>query len=414
MWIGGCLSRGRLTGAPNRNTVETEAEHGQELWQSNECRLRPEVVTWARERLGYTLDALAVKRKDFKKIAEWESGESRPTYRQLESLAKQLSVPVAIFFFPEPPDVPNIEETFRTLTAAQFAEIPPRIRKLMYKARAFQIGLAELNDGWNPARHIATRDLRISVQDPVSFSARQVRNFLGVSLGDQFKWPNASAALQAWRAAFYNVGITVFKDAFRESGYGGFSLFDEEFPIIYVNNSNAITRQTYTLFHELAHLLLHTSGIDREGAFLQPFPPNKHRIEKTCVCLASAILVPDEALNEEIPAGKADKSKAEDLASKFSVSREVIFRRLRDRGLVTDLEFIDAKREWDSQFARHSGGVGGNYFRTKIAYLGKEYITLAFKRFYQDRIDEEELADYLAIKPKHIDQLEDTLFEVSR
>lgn len=380
---------------------------------SERMPVTPEVITWARERLGYPLEALTHKRPEFKKIADWESGDSKPTYRQLESLAKILSVPVAIFFFPEPPDVPGIEETFRTLSTEQFAEIPPRIRVLLHKARAFQIGLEELNDGRNPARKIVTRDLSFSVNDPVSMIARQVREFLGVSLADQFRWPDSGTALKAWRTTFYDVGVTVFKDAFREKGYGGFSLYDEEFPIIYVNNSNARARQIFALFHELAHLLLHTSGIDRDAAFRQPFPADNHRIEKTCACLASAILVPEEALNEDIPACAADKSLAEDLASKFCVSREVIFRRFRDRGLVTDLEFKDAKQEWDSQLTRDVGG-GGNFYHTKIANLGEEYITLAFRRFYQDRIDEEELADYLAIKQKNIDRLEDTLFEVSR
>lgn len=376
--------------------------------------ITPEVVTWARERLGYSPEALAQKRPELKKIAEWETGESRPTYRQLESLARELWVPVAIFFFPEPPDLPRIEETFRTLSAEQFAEIPPRIRILLHRARAFQIGLGELNDGRNPARQIVTRDLSLNVNDSVPFIARQVREFLGVSLADQYNWPDASTALKAWRTTFYSFGVTVFKDAFRERGYGGFSLYDDEFPIIYVNNSNSRARQIFTLFRELAHLLFHTSGIDRDEAFRQPFPADQHRIEHICDCLALAILVPDEDLSEEIRACAPDKSLAEELSCKFCVSRELIFRRFLDHGLVTDQEFIDAKQEWDSQPARAKGGVGGNYYRTKIAYLGEEYITLAFKRFYQDRIDEEELADYLAIKPKHLDQLEDTLFEVSR
>ena len=376
--------------------------------------ITPEVVTWARERLGYTLDALAEKRKDFKKIAEWETGVSRPTYRQLELLAKQLSVPVAIFFFPEPPDVPKIEETFRTLTAGQFAELPPRIRKLLHKARAFQLGLAELNDGRNPARKMVTRDVKICVDDSVTTMAQRVRDYLGVSLSDQFKWPDVHIALKTWRKTFFSVGVTVFKDAFGEIGYGGFSLYDDEFPIIYVNNSNRGTRQVFTLFHELAHLLFHTSGIEKDVAFRQPFPADKQQIEETCSRLAAAILVPDDAFSREVFGCEADTTTAETLARKFCVSRELIYCRFRDRGLVTDYQYELAKKEWDSRIVRKGGGGGGNYFRTKIAYLGEEYITLAFKRFYQDRIDEEELADYLAIKPKHIDQLEDTLFEVSR
>lgn len=380
---------------------------------SERMPVTPEVITWARERLGYTTEALAKKRSEFKKIAGWENGDSRPTYRQLESLAKDLSVPVAIFFFPEPPDLPSIEESFQTLSPEQFAEIPPRIRLLLHKARAFQIGLSELHDGRNPARRVITQDLSFSPDRPVSYLARQVRDFLGVSLADQIKWRDANTALKTWRAAFYDVGITVFKDAFREPGYGGFSLYDKEFPIIYVNNSNTKARQIWTLFRELARLLLQTSGIDRDVAFQRPFPADKHRVEMTCNCLASAILVPKEALNKEVSACAADKTLAENLARKFCVSREFVLRRFRERGLVTDAEYNDAKHEWDSEVAKYRAGGGGSFFETKVEYLGKEYITVAFKRFYQDRIDEEELADYLAIKPKHLDQLEDALFEVS-
>ena len=43
----------------------------------------------------------------------------------------------------------------------------------------------------------------------------------------------------------------------------GFSLYDAEFPVIYVNNSNPNERGRYfTLFHELGHLLYRTSGVD--------------------------------------------------------------------------------------------------------------------------------------------------------
>ncbi len=376
--------------------------------------ITPELLTWARKRLGYTVEALASKRPDFKNIAEWERGGSRPTYRQLEMLAKQLSVPVAIFFFPEPPDVPPIEESFRTLSAAQFAEVPPRMRKIMHRARAFQLGLAELNEGRNPARKIVSRDLKFSVDDSDAFMAQQVRNYLGVSLSDQFEWPDVRMALKTWRRAFFDVGVTVFKDSFRENGYGGFSLYDEEFPIIYVNDSNPGTRQVFTLFHELAHLLFHTSGIEKDLAFRRPFPADKQDIEATCNRMAAAILVPDDALIKEISNCPADVALADALARKFCVSRGLIYRRFRDCGLVSESQYEAATQEWDSRLVKPRRGIGGNYFRTKIAYLGEEYVTLAFKRFYQDQIDEEELADYLAIKPKHIDQLEDALIEVSR
>ncbi len=50
---------------------------------------------------------------------------------------------------------------------------------------------------------------------------------------------------------------------------------------------------------------------------------------------------------------------------------------------------------------------GGDYYNTKIAYLGDEYITLAFQRYHQSQISAEQLADYLDTKPKNIARLEE-------
>ena len=372
--------------------------------------ITPEVVTWARERLGYKQDVLAAKRSDFKRVAEWESGVSQPTYRQLELLAKDLWVPMAIFFFPEPPQLSPIQETFRTLGSEQFAEVPPRIRLLLHKAHAFQIGLAELNDERNPAAQRIIRELQIRKNVPVRETAARVREMLGVTLEEQLSWVDEDTALKAWRRSFYRAGVTVFKDAFREDDYCGFSLYDEEFSIIYVNNFHTKTRQIFTLFHELAHLLFHTSGLDITKEFRTPLDAHKQRIETICNQLAAAILVPEEAFDRELQAWGDPKTGAEYLAKKFSVSREVIYRKFLDRDLVTDADYKAAAIEWSAQRSSQKGG-GGNFYRTKIRYLGEEYITLAFQRYYQDRIDEEQLADYLAIKPTQIDQLEDTLFE---
>ena len=372
--------------------------------------ITPAVLTWARERAGYELDELAAKRNQFKRIAAWERGEPGPTYRQLELLAKDLWLPIAVFFFPEPPDLPPIEKTFRTLGSAQFGEIPPLVRLLLYKARAFQNGLFELNQGRNPADRHIIRDMTSGNGESIISPAARIRDFLGVSLDEQFKWSNEDTALKTWRSALYRVGVTVFKDAFLVDEFCGFSLFDEEFPVIYVNNSNAKTRQIFTLFHELAHLLHRTSGVDRQGGYEHDLSPDHARVEQRCNALANAILVPASALDQEIRMGRPLRDEAARLAKRFKVSREVIYRNFYERELISQPEYEAAVAEWASQ-AHKPKNPGGNYYRTKIRYLGEEYIELAFKRFYQDHIDEEELADYLAIKPKHLDKLEDTLLE---
>ncbi len=371
--------------------------------------ITPAVLTWARKRAGFKSDELAAK-SGFAEVAACERGQSKPTYRQLEKIAEALQLPVAIFFFPEPPDWPNIEETFRTLGSEQFAEIPPAIRLLLHKGRAFQLGLTELNDGRNPAPRLITRDLILRDGEPSEATAVRIRDFLGVPLAEQFDWPNEDTAFKAWRSTFHRVGVTVFKDAFREDEFCGFSLYDVDFPVIYVNNSNAKTRQIFTLFHELAHLLHRTSGVDMTREFHESLPTVKSRIESNCNQLAASILVPDaEFYLARIP-GRADRREAHRLARHFSVSREVIYRKFLDRKWIAQAEYEAAASEWAEQLTfKPKKKSGGDTYRTWLTYLGEEYVTLAFRRYYEERIDDEELADYLGIKPKYIDRLEETL-----
>ena len=139
----------------------------------------PGLITWARERAGFTRKAAAVT---FKKIAAWEAGEAFPSYPQLEKLADTFKVPIAVFFFPEPPDLPSIKETFRTLGSEQFDQIPPRIRLLLRKALTFQMGLSELSGGRNLAERLITRDLTFQPNASIDTIANSVRAYLGVPI----------------------------------------------------------------------------------------------------------------------------------------------------------------------------------------------------------------------------------------
>lgn len=342
---------------------------------------------------------------DFRKIAQWEAGEDFPSYPQLEKMAEKFKVPVAVFFFPAPPDLPPIEETFRTLGPDQIAEIPPRVRLLLRKARTFQMGLEELNGGRNPAERLITRDLSFSPSDQTEEIAGEVRAYLGVSLDQQFTWGNADAALDEWRKVLHSVGVYVFKDQFREPNYSGFCLYDDEFPIIYVNNTTAKTRQIFTLFHELAHLLFHTSGVDAAGdGFVNELSGDDRRIEVICNRMAACLLVPEDAFEAAFVGRAPTRAAATDLAQLFSVSREFIFRKFLDRNLISSAEYDQAARQWAEQA---QAGSGGDHYNTKIAYLGTEYINLAFQRYYQNRIDYNQLADILDTKPKNLNRLEE-------
>ena len=364
--------------------------------------ITPAVVQWARERSGYSLEDA---KRHFKKIAAWEAGEALPTYVQVEDMAERFRVPVAVFFFPKPPEVPPLEKSFRTLTAQDFAAIPRRVRLFLRQGQAMQLNLAELNDNKNPSQRLITRDLKVTLNTSLDDIAADVRKYLGVSVDQQAGWKNVDQALDKWREVFATkAGIFVFKDAFRAPNYFGFCLYDDEFPVIYINNSSAKSRQIFTLFHELGHLLFHTSGVDLlDDPFIKHLGDAEQRIEVICNGLAARVLVPDDLLDTMLKGMKIGRLAASQLADHFNVSREVIYRKFLDRGLIAADEYVAAAKEWAAQMRRPDNKESsGNYYNSQHAYLGQRYIDLAFTRYYQQRFDRRQLAEYLNMKPKSL------------
>lgn len=361
----------------------------------------PSVVQWARERAGYSMDDAV---RHFKKIAAWEAGEALPTYVQVEQMAERFKIPVAVFFFPKPPAVPAIEQSFRTLTAEDFAAIPRTVRMFLRRGQAMQLNLAELNDGKNPAGRVISSDLKPSPNTSLDKIAAEVREYLGVSIEEQASWKSVDDALEKWREVFATkAGVYVFKDAFRAPNYFGFCLYDDEFPVIYINNSSAKSRQIFTLFHELGHLLFHTSGIDiLDDPFIDHLGDAEHKIEVICNGLAARVLVPDAVLDKLLQGAKIGRPLASQLAGYFGVSREVIYRKFLDRGLIDAGEYAAAAKEWAGQMKGKDEESSGNYYNSQRAYLGQRYIDLAFTRYYQHRFDRGRLADYLNLKPKNL------------
>ena len=371
--------------------------------------ITPSVVQWARVRAGYSLDEA---KKYFKKIEQWEFGDARPTYRQLEMMADKFKCPVAVFFFPTPPTITPVQNSFRTLPTEEFEQIPRTVKAFLRKGQAMQLNLSELNDDKSPSGRLITRDLQASVDESLDTLAVRVRNFLGITLQEQIAQRSVEDAVEHWRDAFARAGVYAFKDAFHAQGFFGFCLYDTEFPIIYVNNSCAKTRQLFTLFHELAHLLFHTSGIDiDDDAFIDKLRDADKRVEIICNAFAAKFLVPDQDFDEQLIGRAGNRDTAELLANRYKVSREVVYRRMLDRRLISAAEYQAAAIAWASQKGDQSSG--GNYYYNQITYLGPRYIDLALARFHQGRFDDIRLSEYLNIKPRNLSTFEFT-YEDSR
>lgn len=369
--------------------------------------ITPAVIKWARARAGFSLN----EAKDIlSNIDKWETGAEQPTYPQLETMADKFKVPVAVFFFPQPPEDQPVSESFRTLPEHEFERLPPRIQYLVRKARVFQLNLADLEPDGNPASRQIVKELGAQPQTDFSKMAEAVRNYIGISIEEQISWASTDEALSRWRAALLAVGVYVFKDQFKHPGYSGFCLYDPEFPLIYVNNSCAKSRQIFTLFHELAHLLFETSGVDPTSDDLEDrYSPTGKIIEVKCNQFAAEFLLPAQIFADAIAKLPRTEETAIRIANQFHVSRESVFRRFLDRGWITKSAYENAAKRWNEE--RGGERSGGNYYNTKFVYLGREYIGSVFSQYYTNKIDEAQAAEFLDVKPKALSGLEARLLQ---
>ena len=381
------------------------------------------VLKWARESAGYTIHDVAEKlKKKSKKITkqtviDFEKGSAFPTYSQMETLAYKIyKRPLAVFFFPEPPDESDIKKSFRTLPES-IKSLSPRMRIMLRKARFMQLNVMELFEDEKPNKTAKEKkifeDVQFTTAPAINTLVKKVRKYFGISLEEQKSWSNPNnntwgafdTALKKWREIVQAHGVFVFKDSFKDSNFSGFCLYDKKFPVIYINNSEAKTRQIFTLFHELAHILFRTSGFDPldENHFRGQLKGTDKKIEIMCNEFAGAFLVPEESLPKNIELKDIKK-----WANSYSVSQEVFLIRLLKSGKISSASYNKAKKEILKKYQsfKQSKTGGGNYYATKEAYLGNKYISLAFKKYYQKHISLNQLADFLDVKPKvipHID-----------
>ncbi len=379
--------------------------------------VNPDLLVWARERSGKTVaEVAATLKKQMKVIEGWEHGVGAPTYVQLETLAyKVYRRPLALFFFPEPPDEPDPEHSFRTLPKSEIQDLEADTRFRIREAHALQVSLGELTGGANPALKRIWRDLGDSAPSSAPAMAESARAYLNIGVSVQKRdWKDTDEAMKAWRGAVESAGIFVFKDSFKQRSVSGFALYDDQFPLIVINNSTAITRQIFTVFHELGHLLVHTNGVTKNNdQYIRLLTGESRHIEVFCNEFAAEFLVPLADLRAAVQARGTGDIAVSEIAKLYKVSREMILRRCMDLGLVTRQYYQRKAAQWLAEYeaslaARRSGG---NYYLTHASYLSERYADLAFGRYYRGDISVEQLASYLNVSPKSVAGIEQVVLQ---
>lgn len=374
--------------------------------------VKPELLRWAREAAGL-LQEDAAKKVQVKpeRLEGWESGELRPTIKQLRKLAQIYKRPLAVFYLPAPPKRFQAMHDFRRVPGdypgGESPQLRFEIRQAHYR-RDIALQLLELLEV-SPARFEIQTDLSANAEQ----EAVRLREVLGIDLDEQRSWNGPYEALNTWRRALETAGVLVFQMSRVEVAEArGFSIGEHPLPVIVVNSKDSPRGRIFSILHEAAHIMLRSTGLCdlNEPASRRSVD---HRIEVFCNHVAGATLVPASALLAENLVrnhdrrGRWEDEEIRTLADCFSVSRETLLRRLvlLDRA---DPSFYREKRlQYLAEYAQRATGLGGPSVSVKaLSQVGKLFARLVLDGYHQEKITSGDVAEYFGVRLKHMPNIE--------
>lgn len=388
--------------------------------RSPEALITPEVLAWARDSYGLDL-ATASKRVgvSVEKLVAWESGEEKPSLAKARQLAKIYKRPLAVFYLPIPPKDFQTLRDFRKLADTEKAPIvSPELKRAIRWAAEFRetaISLMEESGESFPELKISAK-----LSDLPEKLALEIREKLGLAWKTQESWRDSYQALRAWKDMIEGYGILVTqvgKIPLREMR--ALSIGESPLPVIALNSKDMPNGKIFSLLHELTHILLHQSGICQWDNTSRLYK-DEMAVEVFCNHVAGAVLVPQELLLQDtiVNMNKGRKDWDEEdlnlIARTFSVSREVILRRLLTLGLTTNSFYEMKRQEFIEEYKKlnQKGGKAIVKFEKRVvSSLGKGFVQLALSSYYEKRISLNSLCDLLGVKTSYVSKIE---FEVMR
>lgn len=317
-----------------------------------------------------------------------------------------------MFFFPTPPQLPPIKGDLRTLPDDVVNRFSKNIIIQFEKAKVYQMSLKEL---------YSDRESIFMHKDAFPADATALcdyfRTALAFPIAAQKARKSTKVVFEIYREKFYDLGIYVFKESFRDNSISGLCVADSQFPVIMINNSMSFARQIFTLFHELYHLIKDTSGAEiiRDDYYVM-LNQAQSDIEHSCDTFANMFLVPPDDFQVELQKTRLDEHGIEELAKLYSVSREAIMYKLWKLGKITSDDYTALKEAFYGEAIREKKpkkdgtSGGGNYYSTKLSYLGQRYTGEVFKQYFSGKIDSIRASEMLQSKVDHLPRLESAYF----
>ena len=296
-----------------------------------EVNINPGVLRWAREEAGFDPSEIADKVNiSIDRYKVWEKKGQNIPLSKLKTIAGQYQRQLAVFFLPNIPEKIKRPKDFRNLSPAQSKlskEVLTVIRDVTYFRQTALELLGENN--WKDRYNWLTEVQNIK-QNNIKLSA-WLREKLNISVDEQLSWKSDNEAYRNWRRAVENqLGILIFQFPMLLNEVQGFCFTDSLPYAIVVNSKHHYNSRLFTIFHELAHIFRHHSGI-----CIIDNVNEKQEEEYSCNSFAGNFLIPE---NNLIPT--ESPAEIQMYANKLKVSREVYLRRLKEENHISSTKFF--------------------------------------------------------------------------
>jgi Zn-dependent peptidase ImmA (M78 family) len=348
-------------------------------------KINPEILKWARQEAGYTIDEMA-KRLDIesKRYENWETKREEIPWGKLREISKQYKRQLAVFFLPQIPPNTKRPSDHRNLKLSR-AGLSKETLLAIRRARKYLEVSAEImgRDYWENKYAWIKEDQ----------TTDQLRARLGISIADQQSFRYTSEALRAWRNSIETkLGIFVFQFSLPFNEVQAFCIADTVPFGIVLNSSHTYTGRIFSLFHEIAHITKAQSGI----CYHDDLDSNQ-TLELNCNEFAGKLLIPDNI----VPVAD-DLEKLKYHARKLNVSAEVILRRNLERSYISQKRFFELLAEVrQPPKQKKRGGRSSAMTRAQMS-RGQLFFNIVIQAVKANKIDFTKASDALGLKINYL------------
>jgi len=393
-------------------------------------RVNAEVLRWAREKAGLSLEDAAARANIGSKqglepahrLAEMESGNEPVSHNQLKALAGLYRRPLLTFYLPKPPAADAAIPDFRTLADAPLREKSPNLETLLRRlqARQQQVRTILAEEGAKPLPFIG----RFRLNTLPERIAEDIRKETGLTLEAQRRFADRDALFRGLRKKFEDLGLFIqlvgdlgsHHSRIEPEEFRGLVLLDNLAPFVVINPNDAAAAFLFTLLHEVAHIWVGEAGISNAAPFEGGVAAN--RTEQLCNRVAAEFLVPRDAVLAEWVALAPEialTQKVQILARAWKVSRAMMARRLLELRQIAEDDwwrlYRTYQQEWRQQreqLQEQEGGPG--WYLLASRKLGAGLINTVLSALDSGSVTYTEASRILGVKAKNFPGLRERAF----